>query len=274
LNEIETVGVEAALPDGVQEADSAAPVKGERPWIFGLLIAPSAATANGVIQGGVLAYLLSLQHVGSGGQSHLIALLGIPTWPITDFFVRRRTWLLIGGLGAGALMAAAFHEPHLTARGSVVLMFLSACLSQLVVSSCGGMMAALRSDASKRGAGSYYQAGSMGFGALSAWMLVYMSARVSTGTLGWLAGAVIGLPALTALWAPAQPNFGEGRFGDSVRRVGVEFKATFWNVRAIPYLLCMVFPGGSGAAIALLPSTRPRPGPRSAARSAASRKNR
>ena len=51
----------------------------ERPWIFGFLIAPSAVVGNGVIQGGVLSYLLSMQGVGSGMQSHLIGLLALPT---------------------------------------------------------------------------------------------------------------------------------------------------------------------------------------------------
>jgi MFS transporter, PAT family, beta-lactamase induction signal transducer AmpG len=80
-----------------------------------------------------------------------------------------------------------------------------------------------------------------------------MSSLVSTGTLGWIAGALIGLPALSALLAPAQESFGEGSFGESLRRVGVEFKRSFWTWRALPYILCMIFPGGSGAAIGLVP---------------------
>jgi PAT family beta-lactamase induction signal transducer AmpG len=234
-------------------------VSAERPWIFGLMIAPVGALANGVVQGGALAYLLSVQGIGSGGQSHLIALLGIPTWlyfvwsPITDFFVKRRTWLLFGGLSAGGLMAAAFHEPHLTSRSAVVLMFLAACLVQLVVSSCGRIMAGLRSEGSRERAGSFYQAGSAGFGALSAWALVYMSSRVSQGTLGWIAGGMIALPTLSALAAPAQQTLGEGSFRESLRDVGVEFKRSFWTRRAIPYLIYMILPGGSGSAIGLLP---------------------
>jgi PAT family beta-lactamase induction signal transducer AmpG len=249
------------------KTDVAEPVSGEetasavreRPWIFGLMIAPTGALANGVIQGGALAYLLSVQGIGSGGQSHLIALLGIPTWlyfvwsPITDFFVKRRTWLLIGGLSAGGLIAAAFHEPHLTSRSAVVLMFVAACLVQLVVSSCGGIMAELHSDVGRKRAGSFYQAGSAGFGALSAWALVYMSSRVSQGTLGYIAGAMIALPTLSALAAPAQQALGKGNFGESLRSVGVEFKRSFWTRRAIPYLVYMVLPGGSGSAIGLLP---------------------
>ena len=223
------------------------------------MIAPTGVLANGVVQGGALAYLLSVQGIGVGGQSHLIALLGIPTWlyfawsPITDFFVKRRTWLLIGGLGAAVLIVLAFHEPHLTSRSAVVLMFVSACLVQLVVSSCGGIMAGLRSDVSRERAGSFYQAGSQGFGALSAWVLVYMSSRVSQGTLGWIAGAMIALPTLSALAAPAQQAFGDGSFGESLRRVGVEFKRSFWTRRAIPYLVYMLLPAGTGSAIGLLP---------------------
>ena len=258
MNEIQAVGVEATEYPSADGAPSS-PARSERPWIFGFLIAPSAATANGVIQGGVLAYLLSLQHIGSGEQSKLLALASMPTWlyfvwsPVTDFFIKRRSWLMVGAVLAGFLMNLAFHQPHLTSPVSVTLIFLSAALSQLVVSSCGGMLAGLHSDVTKSAASGFYQAGSLGFGALAAWLLVLMSSRCSPGTLGWLANAVIALPAVAAIWAPDQSGFGEGSFGESLKRVGVEFKATFFNLRAIPYLLCMLYPGASGSAIGLLP---------------------
>src|ERR1700761_2970908 len=151
MNEIEAVGAEAVLTR-TAPSETAALARPERPWLFGFLIAPSAVVANGVIQGGVLAFLLSRQGIGSGAQSALIALLALPTmlyflWsPITDFFVRRRTWLLVGGVLAGLLMAWAFHQPMLSSRGTMALMLLSACCVQLVVSSCGGMMGAMRSE--------------------------------------------------------------------------------------------------------------------------------
>jgi PAT family beta-lactamase induction signal transducer AmpG len=195
----------------------------------------------------------------SGGQSHLIALLGIPTWlyfvwcPITDFLLKRRTWLLVGGLGAAGLIVSAFHQPHLTSRRAVVLMLVSTCLVQLVVSSCGGIIAGLRSDIGRKRASGFYQAGCMGSGALSAWVLVYMSSRVSQGTLGWIAGAMIGLPTLSALAAPSQQALSKGNFGESLRSVGIEFKRSVWTWRAVPYLLCMLVPGGTGSAIGLLP---------------------
>jgi PAT family beta-lactamase induction signal transducer AmpG len=245
-----------AEPDFAEET---APAVHERYWLFGFMIAPTGALANGLVQGGALAYLLSTQGIVSGGQARLIALLGIPTWlyfvwsPITDFFVKRRTWLLIGGLGAGGLIAVAFHQPHLTSRSALVLMLVSACLVQLVVSSCGGIMAGLRSDVDRKRASSFYQAGCTGFGALSAWVLVYMSSRVQQGTLGWIAGAMIRLPTLSALATPARQTLSKGNFGESLRSVGVEFRRSFWNWRAVPYIVYMLVPAGTGSAIGLLP---------------------
>src|ERR1700722_19915066 len=108
MNEIEAAGAETLL---TPLAPGGTTVGKERPWLFSLLIAPSAVMMNGVVQGGVLAYLLSQQGVGSGGQSHLIFLLSLPTWlyflwsPVTDFFVKRRTWLVAGAVSSAALMA-------------------------------------------------------------------------------------------------------------------------------------------------------------------------
>lgn len=231
----------------------------DRPWIFGVLIAPSAVTANGVIQGGALGYLLSVQHVTSGMQSHLIGLLALPTslyflWsPITDFFVRRRTWLLAGGLLAAVLIAVGFQQPQLSSRRALILMLIGACCSQLVVSSCGGMLGALRSLRTRRIAGSIYQAGSMGFGALGAWVLIYLSSRISQTALGLVAAGLIGIPTLAALAAPHQEQLAEGTFTATMRRVWGEFQRTFLRWGALPYIACMTFPMASGAAVGLLP---------------------
>jgi PAT family beta-lactamase induction signal transducer AmpG len=256
MNEIEAVGLEAAQ-GGVPGPGS---MREDRPWLYSLLIAPSAVVANGVIQGGVLAYLLSVQGIGSGPQSRTIFLLGLPTWlyflwsPITDFFVRRRTWLLVGGLLAAAAMAASFHQKTLSSKAAVSLMLLSACCSQLVVSSCGGMMGAMRLERSRRVAGSFYQAGGMGFGAVAAWALVKLSyAGAAREILGVTAAAMIAVPALFALAAPRQEVISEGTFAGTMHRVWTECKATFWRWEALPYTCCMVFPMASGAAVGLLP---------------------
>ena len=256
MNEIQAVGAEAASGSSGQRDESA---ERELPWIYAMLIAPSAVVANGVVQGGVLAYLLSQQGVGSKGQSHLIFLLGLPTWlyflwsPVTDFFVKRRTWLVAGAVSAAAFMAIAFHLHSLSSGISEALMLMSACCTQLVVSSCGGMMGAMSSERAKRAAGGYYQAGSLGFGALATWVLIRMSSRTTANILGLAAAAMIALPALLAFAAPQQETIATGTFTRSMERVWSEFRATFFRWDALPYAACMVFPMASGSAIGLLP---------------------
>jgi MFS transporter, PAT family, beta-lactamase induction signal transducer AmpG len=254
MNEIEVVGEEALLSPLPQ---GGAAVKG-RPWLFALLIAPSAVLANGVIQGGVLSYLFRQQGISGLRASQIISLLSLPTmiyflWsPITDFLMRRRTWLLWGGLGAGVLMAAAFQVTRLDSRTAMLLMFAGACCSQLVVSSCGGMMGALGIERVRRVAGSFYQGGSLAFGAASVFVLILLSDKIKQGMLGLAAGALIAVPALLALAAPKQDVVVEDGFGKTMRRIWHEFKSTFLRWEAIPYTACMVFPMGSGAAVGLL----------------------
>lgn len=183
----------------------------ERPWLFGLLIAPSAVLANGIVQG-ALSYLFRQQGVGIGRSSEIISLLILPTtiyflWsPITDFWIARRTWLITGAVAAGLIMAAAFHSPRLDTKAAVILMFLSACFCQLVVASCGGMMGTLHSEAARRKASSFYQAGSLAFGAVAIFVMASLAQRMSMGSLGWVAAALIALPAFAALATPKTPR--------------------------------------------------------------------
>lgn len=243
-----------------QEDTAAAPFSAppERPWVFGLLIAPMAVLANGVV-GGALSYLLRRQGVGPEHSAAIIALLSLPQtiyflWsPVTDFWMRRRTWLMVAAAAAGAAMLAAFQVHSLAGHWAVVLMFLSGCLGQLVVASCGGMMGALRSEVSRRRASSFYQGGSLAFGAVAVLVLVLLSAKFRLGVLGWLVGAMIALPSLAALAAPRQPEVNLQGVGETLAHIWQEFKSTFLRWEAIPYTLLVTFPMGSGAMIALLP---------------------
>jgi PAT family beta-lactamase induction signal transducer AmpG len=250
---MEAAAAEAALASTPKNQGT-----GGRPWLFALLIAPCAVTATGVIAGGVLAYMLSQRGIGSGEQSRLVFLLALPTmiyfiWsPLTDFLVKRRTWLLIGGLSAGVLMAASLSENNLRSTSAIVVMFLAACCAQLVVSSCGGMMGELGSERTRRTAVSFYQGGSLAFGALAALVLIPLSDAGRPRLLGLAAGAMFALPALTAFAAPKQETPGAKTFADTRRRIGREFVETFWRWEAIPYVLCILFPMGSGAAIGLI----------------------
>lgn len=256
MNEIEAVGAEAASTP----LETNGTMGRDRPWLFALLIAPSAVLANGVVQGGVLSYLLRDQGIGTGRQAHIIWMLSLPTmiyflWsPITDFLLRRRTWLLLGSVAAGALMAAAFHATRLDSRVALTLMFLGGCCTQLVVSSAGGMMGAFRDERSKRVACGFYQGGGLGFGAAAVFVLITANdKKMSQSMLGLLAAALIAVPGLFALAAPKQEVVADPVFVDTMRRIWAEFKTTFLRWKAIPYTLCMVFPIASGAAVGLLP---------------------
>src|SRR5580698_6470267 len=97
--------LEAAQPIVPTSPSDEAP---ERPWVFGLLIAPLAVLVNGIIAG-CLSLLLRQRGISSARQGEIISLLTIPTFiyflwsPITDFWISRRNWLIIGAVGAAAM---------------------------------------------------------------------------------------------------------------------------------------------------------------------------
>jgi MFS transporter, PAT family, beta-lactamase induction signal transducer AmpG len=231
----------------------------DRPWIFSLLIAPQAVVANGIVQGGVLGYLLTQQGMKIDVTSHWLSILALPTSlyflysPLTDFLFKRRTWVLLGSLLAAVLMLLAFRQQRIAAPGPLQLILISGCLVQIVVASCGGIMGTLHSDRSRQVASSFYQAGCMAFGALATWLLIRESSRVPATSLGWIAAALIGLPALSAFFAPQQPIVRSPGVLHTLRILGNECKSTFLRWDAVPYLLFLLLPAGTGSAIGLLP---------------------
>lgn len=230
----------------------------ERPWLFAFLIAPMAVLSNGLI-GGILAYLLRKQNVSLGEAASLVALLNLPQtiyflWSsITDFWMRRRTWLFFAAVASAIGIVIAFQRSHLASHSAIVLIFLSACCCQLVVASCGGMMGTLHSEVNRRRASSFYQSGSLAFGALALFVLAFLSDRFSYATLGWITAAMIVLPSGFALAAPESGVLTEHTLRRTLARIWKEFKDTFFQWRAIPYTLMVLAPMGSGAMIQLLP---------------------
>jgi MFS transporter, PAT family, beta-lactamase induction signal transducer AmpG len=260
--------MEAALENDVSTAQR---VRTPPPWLFSMLIGPSAVLMNGVVQGGMLAYFMTHHGVSIGRAAAIISTVSLPTsiyflWsPITDFVVARRTWLVIGAITGGLLMAEAFRLPDMASRAAVVVMFLAACASQLVVASCGGMMGTLSEGKPRVLAGSFYQAGSAGFGALSAFVLIKLVdhsgwfAALAHAVGGWqrllIATLVLLIagPGLIGLAVPRAREPSKDSFGTVIGRLGREFKATFWRWEAIPYTLLLTFPMNSSAAVGLLP---------------------
>ncbi len=242
----------------VQDLKDAASGSPERPWLFGILIAPDAVISLGLV-GGALTFLLRNQGIDPTRAASISALIALPhaiyfLWgPITDFWMRRRTWLMVAAAAAAAALLAAFHQPSLGTRWAIGLLFASACLGVVVPAACGGMMGALASETSKRRASSAYQSGSLAIGAVAVFLLVSFGGRFTLGRLGWIAAVMIFLPSLAALAAPPQPLLHEHSARETAARIWCEFKSTFLRWEALPYALLVASPCASGAMIGLLP---------------------
>ncbi len=229
----------------------------ERPWLFGFLIAPDAVISLGLV-GGALTFLLRNEGVDPARAASISALIALPhaiyfLWgPITDFWFQRRTWLMITAMAAAATVVCAFQLPHLGSRWAVSLLFLGACIAVLAPAACGGMMGTLRSELNRRRAGSFYQTGSLAIGAVAVFAIASLSGHLSLGSLGWIVGAMIALPAFAAFAAPSQPVVAEHSARQTVALIWREFKSTFLRWEAIPITLLITCPSGSGAMIGLL----------------------
>jgi MFS transporter, PAT family, beta-lactamase induction signal transducer AmpG len=234
------------------------PAEHERPWLFAILISADAAVSLGLIGGG-LSYILRLQGIDPSRSASIIALLSLPHaiyffWgPITDFWNRRRTWLILAAVAAAVTFMVAFLQPQLASPRTVGLMFAGACLGVIVPAACGGMMGSLKSEVNRRRAGSFYQIGSLAVGAIVVFAFVSLSSHVSVAALGLLLAAFIILPALFAFAAPSQELISQHSFRQVRDRFKREFKETFWRWGAVPYLFLVTAPFCSGALIGLLP---------------------
>ncbi len=245
----------SAVPLTVEAPGEPAPH--ERPWLFAFLIAPDAVISIGLVSG-ALTFLLRNEGVDPGRAASIAALIALPhaiyfLWgPITDFWFQRRYWILAASVAAAATLVWAFHLPRLGSTLAVSLLFLTASIAVLSPAATGGMMAMLTSELNRRRASSFYQVGSLAIGAVAVFAIASLAGRVSLGVLGLMVAAMIVLPSLFVFEAPAEPVIREHTVRETVARILQECKATFWRWEAIPYILVVAGPGGSGAMIGLL----------------------
>jgi len=235
-----------------------APEKSEkRLWLFGVLIAPTAMLSHGLVSG-TLSLLLREQGVGLARGASIVSLLTLPfvinfLWsPITDFGLRRRNWIMAAAVVAALLLVVAFHMQNLASPAAIAVLFLSSCFGQLVLVSCGGMMGLLSSESARRRAGGFYQGGSLAFGSVGVFVISMLAGRISLHALSWVIGGMVALPALAALAAPVQQKMVRESFAEEIRRIGREFRRTFLRWEAVPYVVLLCSPLGTGAAIGLL----------------------
>jgi hypothetical protein len=229
----------------------------DRPWLFAFLIAPDAVISIGLVSG-ALTFLLRNEGVDPARAASISALIALPhaiylLWgPVTDFWFQRRFWIIAASIAAAATLVCAFHLPRLGSTWGVTLLFLAAAIAVLSPAASGGMMATLHSELSRRRASSFYQVGSLAIGAVAVFAIASLAGRVSLGVLGLIVGVMIVLPSLFALEAASEPVITHHTLRETTHHILHECKATFWRWEAIPYILVVAGPGGSGAMIGLL----------------------
>lgn len=230
----------------------------DRPWLFGCLIAPDAVISLGLVSG-ALTFLLRNEGVDPARAAGISALISLPhaiyfLWgPMTDFWFQRRTWVVIAAAASAVALFAAFHLSRLGSTAGVALLLVAASLAVLVPAACGGMMAALHSERHRRLASSAYQTGSLVIGAAAVFTITDFSGSLSAAAIGAIVAAILFLPSLAAFAAPSQAVVSEHTPRQTLLLILRECKATFWRWEAIPYILIVAGPQGSGALIGLLP---------------------
>ena len=242
---------------GPDRGAQSVPSTRDRPWLFAFLIAPDAVISIGLVSG-ALTFLLRNEGVDPARAASISALIALPhaiyfLWgPVTDFWFQRRFWIIAASIVAAVTIVCAFHMPRLGSTWGVALLFLAAAIAVLSPAASGGMMATLHSELNRRRASSFYQVGSLAIGAVAVFAIASLAGRFSLGVLGLVIGLMIVLPSLFSLEAPSEPVVTEQTLRETVARILHECKTTFLRWEAIPYILVVAGPGGSGAMIGLL----------------------
>jgi MFS transporter, PAT family, beta-lactamase induction signal transducer AmpG len=230
------------------------------PWLFALMSVPHAVITGGV-SGTLLSFLLRQQGVALHAIANQRALLLLPgslffLWsPVTDFLLRRKTWLLLSTAASALTVMIALETSNYASRSAVALLGTSSCLILLASASMGGLVALLMRPEQKTRVGCFLQAGNLAGVAFSGGGLLLLAAHVSKLTLGLAAAALTFIPALPVLWFDEHPVARRGKaFGEEMVVMGREFKKTFLRLSALPAVLLLVSPLGSGGAIGILSS--------------------
>jgi PAT family beta-lactamase induction signal transducer AmpG len=247
------------MPPAVERPSVPAPPT----WIFSLLVLPSAIVANGFTST-VVGSMLRGEGMPVSEIADVIAWLQIPAslyflWsPLVDFWIRRRTWIALSSVGAGVLLCLALQPKRLGAPLPVALLVLALVVVLMGSAAMGGLMAEVVPPELKVRASGFYQLGNIGFAALAGGGVLWLSQRMERREFGVACGLMVALPGLVALWV-GEPQVA-GR-GEPLRAVMAgmwgEFRQTFLKWQAVPVLLMLCAPYGSGVAQSLLSGMAP-----------------
>jgi MFS transporter, PAT family, beta-lactamase induction signal transducer AmpG len=230
------------------------------PWLFALMNVPHAVVTGGV-SGTLLSFLLRQQGVAPHAIANQRALLLLPgslffLWsPVTDFLLRRKTWLLLATAASSLTVMLALQTTSYASKSAVSLLWTSSCLILLASAAMGGLISLLMRQEQKTRVGCFLQAGNLAGVAFSGGGLLLLAAHVSKLTLGLTTAALTFIPALPVLWFDERPVAKRGNaFGEEMVVMGREFKKTFLRLSALPAVLLLVSPLGSGGAVGILSS--------------------
>lgn len=228
--------------------------------MFAFLNVPHAVVTGGV-SGTLLSFLLRQQGVTPHNIANQRALLLLPgslffLWsPVTDFLLRRRTWLLLSTAASSLVVMLALDSKSYASNGAVTLLWIASCLILLGSAAMGGLVALLMRQDQKTRVGCFLQAGNLAGVALSGGGLLLLASHVERLTLGMAAAAITLVPVLLVLLFKEPKLVSRSTsLGAELQMMGREFRKTFLRLSALPAVLLLVSPLGSGGAIGILSS--------------------
>lgn len=231
-------------------------------WIFAFLVLPPAVLSNGFV-GTALGSLLRSEKMPLATVASYLAVLQLPPmlyflWsPLVDFWMRRRTWVAVSSAAAGLTLWATLQWGGLDGVWQESLLFVAMMFVLLTTAGLGGLMAEVVPHHLKTRVSGFYQVGNLGFAALAGGGILYLSEHLARREFAWVCALLVAAPGLLALTI-AEPAVVEGvGFGQTLGRIGREFKNTFLKWEAVPVLLSLGAPFGSGAAIGLFSGLAP-----------------
>jgi PAT family beta-lactamase induction signal transducer AmpG len=250
--------------DGVEGVKQKSAARRAPPvWIFAFLVLPQAVLLNGFV-GTALGSMLRSEKMPLAVIASYLAVLQLPLmlyflWsPLVDFWVRRRTWVAVSAVGAGLLLWTTLQWNRLGGVWQESLLLAAVMLVMLASAAMGGLMAEVVPPKLKTRASGFLQVGNLGFAALAGGGILYLSEHLIRREFAMVCALAVAAPGLLALTI-AEPEVVSGGddLGQTLRRIGWEFKHTFFKWEALPVLLSFCAPFGSGAAIVLLPGLAP-----------------
>jgi PAT family beta-lactamase induction signal transducer AmpG len=152
----------------------------------------------------LMPFLLRKRGVSPDLIANVVAIASIPSFwyflwsPVVDTGLLRRTWVMIAAALSGVCGAIAIAERSLTLSQLTILLLAGNIVALMLSSACGAILTTLNPAMRGRASG-WYQAGSLGGGALGAGAAIWLADKMPLSMLAIAAGSMVFLPAMAAL---------------------------------------------------------------------------